>query len=229
MKLPEPYQKQILNQLRELRDGGERRGYIELAPGIGKFEIIAFDTIQTEYEKILVLSDREEVLSQAREQFHAVYGQIDGKPSVKTETLTPGKSLRKWQDRVVDKAKIVFATIDQVKGATAPLRSNQKISRDHFDYVILDELHSESMSFIDLKYFSPKFRLGTVTIPRVEEARESAVANLLNKPYPDIRYSLEEAVEDEIIGENALEHKYKEFGKPDELETILEREFVDYE
>ncbi|MGF7186356.1 HKD family nuclease [Desulfitispora alkaliphila] len=138
---PRGAQLEALYELKKAREEGVKKGMIVAATGVGKTYLAAFDSI--DFEKVLFVAHREEILLQAEEAF---------------KTVRPGDKTGFFMGSRKEDGQICFATIQT-------LARNQNIksfSRDQFDYIIIDEFHHAAAdSYIKvLEYFKPDFLLG---------------------------------------------------------------------
>jgi superfamily II DNA or RNA helicase/HKD family nuclease len=148
---PEPYsvQAEALEALRTVRWGGERRGLVVLATGLGKTWLAAFDVERLRPGRTLFVAHREEILLQAEETFLRIM---------------PDRSVGRYDGSAKDgSADIVFASIQTL--ARAPhLRA---FPPDYFDYIVVDEFHhAAAPTYIRLlDHFEPSFLLGLTATP----------------------------------------------------------------
>ncbi len=148
---PRPMGAQIeaLYELKKCRLEGFDKGLIVAATGIGKTYLAAFDS--REYNRILFVAHREEILSQAERTFKCV------RPERETGFFTGD-----YKDKHKD---IIFATV-QTLGRSEYL-NDSTFKKDEFDYIIIDEFHhavaDNYMNIIN--YFKPKFLLGLTATP----------------------------------------------------------------
>jgi superfamily II DNA or RNA helicase/diadenosine tetraphosphate (Ap4A) HIT family hydrolase/HKD family nuclease len=154
-KTPEPRPTQIeaLAALEQTREDGFRAGLVVMATGLGKTLLAAFDTDRPEFERILFVAHREEILNQARAALRRVQ---------------PGASLGFFtgKEKIAD-GDITFATVQTMS------KHVQDFDPSAFDYVVIDEFHHAAApsyrTVID--HFTPKFLLGlTATPSRMDNA-----------------------------------------------------------
>lgn len=151
LNLYEPRGAQIeaLYELENSRSEGFDKGLVVAATGIGKTYMAAFDS--EDYEKILFVAHREEILMQAKESFKNV------RPNISS-----GFFYGEFKETDKD---IIFATV-QTLGKENYL-NDIYFKRDYFDYIIIDEFHhaaAESYTKL-INYFKPKFMLGLTATP----------------------------------------------------------------
>ncbi|MDD8058426.1 DEAD/DEAH box helicase family protein [Shewanella metallivivens] len=152
---PNSAQQEALAALANTRRQMQSKGLVVLATGMGKTWLAAFDVQQFNARKVLFVAHREEILLQAERTFKSLLPKlVSGHFNAKT--------------KVVD-ADIVFASI-QTLGQQIHLN---KVSPNHFDYVIVDEFHHAGASSYQslLNHFTPQFLLGlTATPERTDQA-----------------------------------------------------------
>lgn len=120
-----------------------------LATGLGKTWLSAFDSAHPEYQRVLFVAHREEILNQAMATFRRV---------------RPLAQLGRYmgEERTAD-AEVLFASI-QTLGRQRHL---DVFARDAFDYIIVDEFHHAAATTYRrlIDYFAPKFLLGLTATP----------------------------------------------------------------
>lgn len=146
---PREAQIEALYQLKKAKRDGLDKGLIVAATGIGKTYIAAFDS--KNYERILFVAHREEILIQAEQSFKNV-----------REDLKTGFFTGERKDRNVD---ALFATIQTI-GQSRYL-NERYFPRKAFEYIVIDEFHhAVAQSYSELiEYFQPKFLLGLTATP----------------------------------------------------------------
>lgn len=146
---PNTIQLEALKALEECRLAGQRAGLVVLATGLGKTWLSAFDSHRPEFQRILFVAHREEILQQALHTFR---------------TIRPNASLGKYNGiEKISAAEILFASI-QTLGKSAHLK---QFAANAFDYIIVDEFHHAAASTYRrlIDYFTPKFMLGLTATP----------------------------------------------------------------
>ncbi|ABM04244.1 type III restriction enzyme, res subunit [Psychromonas ingrahamii 37] len=146
---PNHIQIEALTALVKSREIGFKRGLVVLATGMGKTWLAAFDVLQLKAKRILFVAHREEILLQAQRTF---------------AQLMPEKSSGFYNAQNRQKgADVLFASVQTIG------RENhlQQFSKDHFDYVVVDEFHHASAPVYSnlLAYFNPDFLLGLTATP----------------------------------------------------------------
>lgn len=153
-----PHQKQILDKLAVIREGGVRRNLIVAATGTGKTVISAFDykvfTEQTEgTHRLLFVAHREEILKQSRRTYRSVlldanFGDI-------------------WvgDSRPLNGIDHLFISVQTFNSKYERIFSG--LPADYYDYIVIDEAHhlvADSYRKIISK-FTPKLLIGLTATP----------------------------------------------------------------
>jgi superfamily II DNA or RNA helicase len=122
---------------------------VVVATGLGKTYLSAFDTLN--YDRILFIAHRKEILEQAMETFRKIHPD-------KTMGFFDGNS------KDIDK-DIIFANINTL--GKKDYHTEKYFKEDSFDYIVIDEFHhAGSNSYENLmEYFNPKFLLGLTATP----------------------------------------------------------------
>ncbi|TGD72519.1 DUF3427 domain-containing protein [Mangrovimicrobium sediminis] len=146
---PNSVQIEALDALASTRELGFRRGLVVLATGLGKTWLSAFDSQRMNAKRVLFVAHREEILKQAEETFVRI------RPDVKV-----GRYDGQEKELNVD---MLFASV-QTLGRTSHLNL---FSRDHFDYIVVDEFHHAAARTYQrlLIHFEPRFLLGLTATP----------------------------------------------------------------
>lgn len=191
--LPEPHtiQREALVALERARANGARAGLVVLATGLGKTWLSAFDS--TEFQQVLFVAHREEILGQAMRTYRRV------RPS---EYLGHFNGTEKHFG-----ASVVFASV-QTLGKRAHLEA---FAPEHFDYLVMDEFHHASAATYRkiLDHFKPKFLLGLTATPERADG-----ADLLSLCHHNLVYRCDLA---EGIRRSLL-CPFQYFGVPDEVD-----------
>jgi superfamily II DNA or RNA helicase/HKD family nuclease len=147
---PNSMQLEALENLRGLRTEGKNKALIISATGTGKTYLSAFDAKVYNPTKLLFVVHRLTIAKDALDTFRSVFG-ID-----KTMGLYSGNEKELNCD-------FVFSTIQTISKPN----HLDKFSKDHFDYIIIDETHrSGADSYLRLlEHFEPKFLLGMTATP----------------------------------------------------------------
>ena len=172
---PRGTQIEALCALKETRAEGAKKALVQAATGVGKTYLAAFDS--KNYERVLFVAHKEEILKQAADSFYNVrnsedYGFFNG------------------NTKCTDKS-VIFASVATL-GKTEYLNETY-FSSDYFDYIVIDEFHhvvSEQYRRI-VSYFTPKFLLGLTATPERMDGRNIYELCDYNVPY---EISLKEAI-----------------------------------
>lgn len=148
---PNKMQTTALEQLKALRDSGERKGMIISATGTGKTFLSAFDVRNFAPKKMLFVVHREQILKKALQDYQKILG---GHPDDFGILSSNFKDMN---------AKYLFATIQTLSSD----RYLYEFAQDEFDYVLIDEVHKAGAdSYLKiLNYFTPEFLLGMTATP----------------------------------------------------------------
>jgi superfamily II DNA or RNA helicase/diadenosine tetraphosphate (Ap4A) HIT family hydrolase len=149
MAIPHSIQQQALEALEETRRAGYSAGLVVLATGLGKTWLSAFDSDRTEFNRVLFVAHREEILNQAIDNFRRV------RPNASI-----GRMMASQKDSSAD---LMFASV-QTLGRTEHLSG---FAPTAFDYIIIDEFHHAAAATYRriIDYFEPKFLLGLTATP----------------------------------------------------------------
>ena len=147
---PEPRGAQIeaLYELELAREEGVSEALVSAATGVGKTYLAAFDSI--DFDKILFLAHREEILNQAKDSF---------------ENIAPKKEYSFFNGEEKNPAgDIVFASVQTLRKEKY---LNKYFNKDFFEYIIVDEFHhAAAESYLNvINYFEPEFLLGLTATP----------------------------------------------------------------
>jgi superfamily II DNA or RNA helicase/HKD family nuclease/diadenosine tetraphosphate (Ap4A) HIT family hydrolase len=146
---PHDVQKEALTALEDTRRVGNTAGLVVLATGLGKTWLAAFDSNRREFQKILFVAHREEILAQALETFRRI------RPDARLGTYDGND-----KDTAAD---VLFASI-QTLGKRNHL---DRFEPAAFDYIVIDEFHhGDAPTYRRLiDHFEPKFMLGLTATP----------------------------------------------------------------
>jgi superfamily II DNA or RNA helicase/HKD family nuclease len=179
--IPNSMQKEALQCLEKLRNQHKNKALIISATGTGKTYLSAFDAKQFNPNRLLFVVHRETIAKDALNTFLKVFG------NTKTFGLYTGNN----KDINVD---FLFSTIQTIS------KSNhfEKFSKDHFDYIIIDESHRSGAESYDIiiNYFKPKFLLGMTATPDRTDGR-NIFKNFDHNIAFDIRLS--RALEEDLL------------------------------
>ncbi|WP_233155521.1 DUF3427 domain-containing protein [Sedimentitalea arenosa] len=143
---PHEIQCEALAALARARADGKRAGLVVLATGLGKTWLSAFDA--TDFERVLFVAHREEILTQAMTTFRRI---------------RPEARFGLYSGSAKDEGEILFASI-QTLGKTDHLR---RFDPEAFDYIVVDEFHHASAATYRrlIEHFRPRFLLGLTATP----------------------------------------------------------------
>ncbi|WP_368250455.1 DEAD/DEAH box helicase [Enterococcus sp. 2201sp1_2201st1_B8_2201SCRN_220225] len=179
---PNKMQQLALQNLKELRESGERKGLVISATGTGKTYLAGFDVAQVRPEHMLFIVHREQILNKAKESFRRILGGPASDYGVLSGTA---KDLQ---------AKYLFAIIQSISRD----KYLHQFARESFDYVLIDEVHKAgATSYLKvLDYFDPKFLLGMTATP--ERTDDFNIFELFDY---NIAYEirLQEALEEDLL------------------------------
>ena len=164
---PRGAQIEALCALENSRAEGATRGIVQAATGVGKTYLAAFDS--RNYQRVLFVAHREEILNQAAVSFRNVrnsddYGFFYGK------------------EKTTDKS-VIFASVSTLS-RTEYLRE-EYFSAEYFDYIVIDEFHhAVTDQYLRIvNYFKPKFLLGLTATPERMDGRNIYELCDYNVPY----------------------------------------------
>ncbi len=148
---PNKMQLEALDNIAKLRENGQNKALLISATGTGKTFLSAFDVLKVKPRKFLFVVHRKTIADAAMETF---------KTLVSDQKVTFG--YYSGEEKNFD-ADYIFCTI-QTLGIDEHL---QKFSRNHFDYIVIDEAHRSGASSYQkiLEYFQPDFLLGMTATP----------------------------------------------------------------
>ena len=172
---PRGAQIEALYALEDSRSEGATKGLVQAATGVGKTYLAAFDSVQ--YERVLFVAHREEILKQAAISFKNVrhsddYGFFYGK------------------QKDTDKA-VIFASVATL--GRSEYLTEDFFAPDYFDYLVIDEFHhavNDQYQRI-VNYFKPQFLLGLTATPERMDGKNIYEICDYNVPY---EISLKEAI-----------------------------------
>lgn len=172
---PRGAQIEALCALENTRAEGASKALVTAATGIGKTALAAFDS--KDYDRILFVAHREEILKQAAATFRNIrnsdaYGFFDGK--------------EKCTDQPV-----IFASVATL--GNKKYLNESYFRPEYFQYLVIDEIHhgvTEQYRRI-VSYFKPEFMLGLTATPERMDGRNIYELCDYNVPY---EISLQEAI-----------------------------------
>lgn len=172
---PRGAQIEALCALEDTRSEGAKRALVQAATGVGKTYLAAFDS--KDYERVLFVAHREEILQQAAVSFQNVrnsddYGFFNG------------------DQKCIDKS-VIFASVATL--GRQEYLNEKYFSKDYFDYIVIDEFHhavnDQYRRIVD--YFQPQFLLGLTATPERMDGRNIYEICDYNVPY---EISLKDAI-----------------------------------
>ena len=151
---PNGTQIEALYELNKTRMEGFDKALVVAATGTGKTYLAAFDS--KDYNKILFVAHREEIIKQAQKSFN---------------TVTPDKTSGFFYSKHKETDKDIIFALVQTLGRKQNLENFKK---DEFDYIIIDEFHHAVANNYKniLDYFTPKFLLGLTATPERLDNRD---------------------------------------------------------
>lgn len=164
---PRGAQIEALYALKKTRENGNRKAMIQAATGVGKTYLAAFDS--REFDRVLFVAHRREILEQAAKSFHHVrpeksFGFLDG------------------NNKEMD-CDFVFASVSTL--SSDAILQQDVLAPDAFDYIVIDEFHHAAANSYTkiLDYFTPKFLLGLTATPQRMDGRSVYALCDFNVPY----------------------------------------------
>lgn len=172
---PRGAQIEALCALENTRAEGATKALVLAATGVGKTALAAFDS--KEYERVLFVAHREEILKQAVITFQNIreskeYGFFNG------------------DSKCTDKP-VIFASVSTL--GNSRYLNDEFFEPEYFQYLIIDEIHhgvTDQYKRI-VEYFKPEFMLGLTATPERMDGRSIYEICDYNVPY---EISLREAI-----------------------------------
>ncbi|MBU5336800.1 DEAD/DEAH box helicase family protein [Intestinibacter bartlettii] len=179
---PRGAQIEALYNLKKTRLEGNKKGLVVAATGIGKTYLAAFDS--RNFNRILFIAHREEILLQAYESFKNIRTdkiitiqnkEVIDNTNIYANIAEPKEGLKEndyeinmgffMGNRKEKNKDIIFASV-QTLGKQEYLNKNY-FDEDYFDYIVVDEFHHAVTNNYQniLNYFKPKFLLGLTATP----------------------------------------------------------------
>jgi len=192
---PEPHsvQREALAALARTREEGNRAGLVVMATGLGKTWLAAFDASRPEFDRVLFVAHREEILAQTAATFRRI------RPRAHIGGYGGGA-------REPD-ADVVLASIQTLSRAA----HLHRFARDAFDYVVIDEFHHAHARTYRrvIEHFEPRFLLGLTATPERSDGGDLLALCAENLVY---RCDLAEAIRRDLLV------PFRYFGVPDEVD-----------
>ncbi len=177
---PRGAQIEALYALEDSRAEGASKGLVQAATGVGKTYLAAFDSVN--FQRVLFIAHREEILKQAAVSFRNVrcsddYGFFYGKHK------DTGKS-------------VIFASVATL--GREEYLTEEYFPADYFDYLVIDEFHhAVNIQYRRIvNYFKPQFMLGLTATPERMDGKSIYEICDYNVPY---EISLKEAINKGIL------------------------------
>ena len=179
---PRGAQIEALYELKKTRLDGNDKALVVAATGIGKTYLAAFDS--REFNRVLFVAHREEILKQAYESFANVrtdkwLSVMAGEEKLvadKEEILehkVNNKTTQEYEHNMgffmnstkETKKDIIFASVQSL--GKEKYLNEKYFDKDYFDYIVVDEFHhAVSKNYQNIiNYFTPKFMLGLTATP----------------------------------------------------------------
>lgn len=179
---PRGAQIEALYELKKTRLDGNDKALVVAATGIGKTYLAAFDS--REFNRVLFVAHREEILKQAYESFANV--RTDKWLSVMAdeeklvadkeeilEHIVNNKTTQEYEHNMgffmnstkETKKDIIFASVQSL--GKEKYLNEKYFDKDYFDYIVIDEFHHATAKNYQniINYFKPKFMLGLTATP----------------------------------------------------------------
>jgi superfamily II DNA or RNA helicase len=154
LKLPEPnaMQSQALINLSNLRNQGKNKALVISATGTGKTYLAAFDVRAFAPRRMLFVIHRENIARKALLSFQEIITDVSSNEFGVYTGSEKNTSVR-----------FMFATAQTLSKE----KHRNIFSKDHFDYIVIDESHHAGAKMYDniIDYFKPKFLLGMTATP----------------------------------------------------------------
>ena len=174
-----PHQKQILEKLNAMREGGTNRNLIVAATGTGKTVISAFD-YQAFKERtdgthrLLFIAHRQEILKQSQRTYRSVL-QDANFGDIWVGDLRPTNGIDH-----------LFVSVQTFNSKYESIFS--KLPKDYYDYIVIDEAHhlkADSYQTV-LNHFSPQLLIGLTDTPERMDGK-SLLPDFCNQISAEIR------------------------------------------
>ena len=174
-----PHQKQILEKLNAMREGGTNRNLIVAATGTGKTVISAFD-YQAFKERtdgthrLLFIAHRQEILKQSQRTYRSVL-QDANFGDIWVGDLRPTNGIDH-----------LFVSVQTFNSKYESIFS--KLPKDYYDYIVIDEAHhlkADSYQTV-LNHFSPQLLIGLTATPERMDGK-SLLPDFCNQISAEIR------------------------------------------
>ncbi|MDO8590692.1 MAG: DEAD/DEAH box helicase family protein [bacterium] len=157
MIIPHPHQNDCLGCIADTRAKGGTRALIEMATGLGKTVMVAFDAqryLKERRGRVLYLCHKNDILYQARNEFESVIG------------LGRSYGFFHGREKNFHEVDFLFSSFDTMTGWL------DMFDPDEFGYIVVDESHhSHADTYLKvIQYFRPNFLIGiSATIDRMDK------------------------------------------------------------
>lgn len=147
---PNKMQERFAHNFKKLLENNEHRGLLVSSCGSGKTYASAFALRETMQKRVLFLVHREQIAKQALKSYKRIFG------TSRTYGLISGTEKNFTQD-------YIFSTMQTM----AKDEIMQRFSPDHFDTIVIDEVHRAGANSYQkiMSYFKPNFYLGMTASP----------------------------------------------------------------
>lgn len=178
--VPNSMQQEAMNAIAELREKCKNKALLIAATGTGKTYLSIFDVIQSGAKKVLYIAHRDIILEKSEKSFRALI-----------QNISTGFLKGSQKDLSAD---FIFASIFTL----AKDENLRLFSPEHFDYIIIDEVHHAGAKSYQkvINYFKPKFLLGLTATPERTDGFDIFSMFENNIPY-EIR--LQKALEENLL------------------------------
>ena len=178
--VPNSMQQEAMNAIAELREKGKNKALLIAATGTGKTYLSIFDVIQSGAKKVLYIAHRDMILEKSEKSFRTLI-----------QNISTGFLKGSQKDLSAD---FIFASIFTL----AKDENLRLFSPEHFDYIIIDEVHHAGAKSYQkvINYFKPEFLLGLTATPERTDGFDIFSMFENNIPY-EIR--LQKALEENLL------------------------------
>ena len=178
--VPNSMQQEAMNAIAELRGKGKNKALLIAATGTGKTYLSIFDVIQSGAKKVLYIAHRDIILEKSEKSFRTLI-----------QNISTGFLKGSQKDLSAD---FIFASIFTL----AKDENLRLFSPEHFDYIIVDEVHHAGAKSYQkvINYFKPEFLLGLTATPERTDGFDIFSMFENNIPY-EIR--LQKALEENLL------------------------------
>lgn len=157
MIIPHPHQNDCLGCIAETRSKGGTRALVEMATGLGKTVVVAFDVkryLKERKSRVLYLCHKNDILYQARNELESIIG------SEKSYGFFNGR------EKNFHEVDVLFCSFDTMSDWV------DIFDPDEFGYIVVDESHHSHADTYRkvIQYFRPNFLIGvSATIDRMDQ------------------------------------------------------------